>query len=110
MPNFFIDPQKIEALITSKTTAILGVDLWGWGCDVKTFEEIARRYNLKLLFDANHAFGCSDQGQMIGNFGNAEVFSFNVIRFCNSFEGGEIVTNDSELANRICLMKNVGFF
>ena len=104
-----IDTQKIEALITDKTTAIMGVHLWGRGCDVEALEEIARRYNLKLLFDAAHAFGCSYKGQMIGNFGDAEVFSFNATKFCNSFEGGAIVTNDSELAKKIRLMKNFGF-
>ncbi len=104
-----IDPQKIESLITENTTAIVGVHLWGRGCDVEALEEIARRHNLKLLFDAAHAFGCSYKGQMIGNFGNAEVFSFSATKFCNSFEGGAIVTNDSELAKKIRLMKNFGF-
>ncbi len=104
-----IEPQKIEALITEKTTGIMGVHLWGRGCDIEALEEISHRYNLKLLFDAAHAFGCSYQGQMIGNFGKAEVFSFSPTKFCNSFEGGAIVTNDSELANKIRLMKNFGF-
>ncbi len=87
----------------------MGVHLWGRGCDVKALEEIARRHNLKLLFDAAHAFGCSYKGQAIGNFGDAEVFSFSATKFCNSFEGGAIVTNNSELANKIRLMKNFGF-
>ncbi|NJM19811.1 MAG: aminotransferase class I/II-fold pyridoxal phosphate-dependent enzyme [Richelia sp. SL_2_1] len=104
-----IDPQKIEPLITENTTAIMGVHLWGRGCDVAALAQIAHRYKLKLLFDAAHAFGCSYQGQMIGNFGNAEVFSFHATKFCNSFEGGAIVTNDSELAKKIRLMKNFGF-
>ncbi len=104
-----IDPQKIEQLITDKTTGIMGVHLWGRGCNVEALEEIARRYNLKLLFDAAHALGCSYKGQMIGSFGNAEVFSFHATKFCNSFEGGAIVTNDSELANKIRKMKNFGF-
>ena len=104
-----IDPRKIESLITDKTTAIIGVHLWGRGCDVEALEDIARRYNLKLLFDAAHAFGCSHQQKMIGNFGDVEVFSFNATKFCNSFEGGAIVTNDSELAKKIRLMKNFGF-
>lgn len=104
-----IDPQKIESLITDKTTAIMGVHLWGRGCDIEALEEIARRHNLKLLFDAAHAFGCSYKGQTIGNFGDAEVFSFSATKFCNSFEGGAIVTNNSELANKIRLMKNFGF-
>ena len=104
-----IDPRKIESLITDKTTAIIGVHLWGRGCDVEALEDIARRYNLKLLFDAAHAFGCSHQQKMIGNFGDVEVFSFNATKFCNSFEGGAIVTNNSELAHKIRYMKNFGF-
>ena len=104
-----IDPRKIESLITDKTTAIIGVHLWGRGCDVEALEDIARRYNLKLLFDAAHAFGCSHQQKMIGNFGDVEVFSFNATKFCNSFEGGAIVTNNSEFADKIRYMKNFGF-
>jgi dTDP-4-amino-4,6-dideoxygalactose transaminase len=104
-----IDPQKIEALITEKTTGIMGVHLWGRGCDIEALEDIARRHNLKLLFDAAHAFGCSYKQQTIGNFGNAEVFSFSATKFCNSFEGGAIVTNDCKLANKIRRMKNFGF-
>lgn len=60
-------------------------------------------------FDAAHAFRCSLRGQMIGNFGNAKVFNFNATKFCNSFAGGAIVTNDSELAKKIRLMKNFDF-
>ncbi len=104
-----IDPRKIESLITDKTTAIIGVHLWGRGCDVEALEDIAKRYKLKLLFDAAHAFGCSHQQKMIGNFGDVEVFSFNATKFCNSFEGGAIVTNNSELADKIRYMKNFGF-
>ena len=104
-----IDPQKIEALITDKTTGIMGVHLWGRGCNVEALQGIADRYNLKLLFNAAHAFGCSYKGLMIGSFGNAEVFSFHATKFCNSFEGGAIVTNDSELAKKIRKMKNFGF-
>ncbi|MGD1914422.1 MAG: DegT/DnrJ/EryC1/StrS family aminotransferase [Rivularia sp. (in: cyanobacteria)] len=85
------------------------VHIWRGGCDIEALEEIARPYNLKLLFDTAHAFGCSYQGQIRGNFGNAEVFSFNATKFCNSFEGGAIVTNDLELAHKIRLMKNFGF-
>jgi dTDP-4-amino-4,6-dideoxygalactose transaminase len=71
--------------------------------------EIARRFNLKLLFDAAHAFACSYEGGMIGGFGNAEVFSFHATKFSNTFEGGAVVTNDDELAAKIRLMKNFGF-
>ncbi len=67
------------------------------------------RRNLRLLFDASHAFGCSHNGIMIGNFGEAEVFSFHATKFFNTFEGGAIVTNNDELAAKLRLMKNFGF-
>jgi dTDP-4-amino-4,6-dideoxygalactose transaminase len=71
--------------------------------------EIVARHRLKLLFDAAHAFGCSYRGQKIGNFGEAEVFSFHATKFLNTFEGGAVVTNNSELADKIRLMTNFGF-
>jgi dTDP-4-amino-4,6-dideoxygalactose transaminase len=104
-----LDPAQVERLITPRTTGIMGVHLWGRGCDVEALEDIARRRNLKLLFDAAHAFACTYNGRMIGNFGDAEVFSFHATKFLNSFEGGAVVTNDDELATKIRLMKNFGF-
>lgn len=104
-----IDPERIEELITPRTTGIVGVHLWGLPCAVEQLDEIARRRGLKLLFDAAHAFGCSHQGRMIGNFGDAEVFSFHATKFFNTFEGGAVTTNNDELAAQIRLMKNFGF-
>ena len=104
-----IDPSKVERMITPRTTGILGVHLWGRGCDVEALAAIAKRRGLRLLFDAAHAFGCTHKGRMIGSFGHAEVFSFHATKFLNSFEGGAVVTNDDELARRIRLMKNFGF-
>jgi dTDP-4-amino-4,6-dideoxygalactose transaminase len=104
-----IDPEKVERLITPRTTGIIGVHVWGRACKVEALTQIARRYNLKLMFDAAHAFGCSYQGRMIGNFGDCEVFSFHATKFVNTSEGGAIVTNDGELARRARLMKNFGF-
>ena len=104
-----IDAERIEELITPRTTGIIGVHLWGHACDVKQLAEIARRRKLTLLFDAAHAFGCSYDGEMIGNFGAAEVFSFHATKFLNSFEGGAVVTNDGELARKVRLMSNFGF-
>lgn len=104
-----IDPCRVERMITSRTTGILGVHLWGRPCDVEALATIAHRHHLKLLFDAAHAFGCSHKGRMVGNFGGAEVFSFHATKCLNTFEGGAVVTNDDELANRIRLMKNFGF-
>lgn len=104
-----IDPNKIVQSITPRTTGIIGVHLWGRPCDVETLSDIAHTYGLKLMFDAAHAFGCSHQGKMIGSFGEAEVFSFHATKFLNTFEGGAIVTNSDELAEKIRLMTNFGF-
>ncbi len=104
-----IDPSAVEKLITPRITGIMGVHLWGRGCDVEALTDIANRHDLKLIFDAAHAFGCSYQGKMIGGFGDVEVFSFHATKFCNSFEGGAIATNNSQLATKIRLMKNFGF-
>lgn len=104
-----IDPLKIESLITPRTTAILGVHLWGRPCNVEALSEIADKHNLKLFFDASHGFACSYKGQKLGNFGLAEVFSFHATKFFNTLEGGAVVTNDDELAAKIRLMKNFGF-
>lgn len=104
-----IDPQRVEELITPRTTGIIGVHLWGRACDIDALADIARRRNLTLLFDAAHAFACSYKGRMIGNFGEAEVFSFHATKFFNSLEGGAIATNNDDLAAKIRLMKNFGF-
>jgi dTDP-4-amino-4,6-dideoxygalactose transaminase len=104
-----IDAEQVEKLITPRTSAIVGVHVWGQPCNVEALAAIAHRHNLKLLFDAAHAFHCSYQGRMLGNFGDAEVFSFHATKFFNTFEGGAIVTNDDELAKKIRLMKSFGF-
>ena len=104
-----IDPAQVERMITPRTSGIVGVHVWGRPCAIDALTGIARSRNLKLLFDASHAFGCSWNGRMIGNFGNAEIFSFHATKFFNTFEGGAIVTNDDELGKKIRLMKNFGF-
>ena len=104
-----IDPRKIEQLITPRTTGILAVHLWGRPCEIDPLQTIAGQYNLKLLFDAAHAFGCSYHERKIGGFGHAEVFSFHATKFVNAGEGGAVVTNDDALAARVRLMKNFGF-
>lgn len=104
-----LDPQVIERLITPRTTGIIGVHLWGRPCDTQALGQIAASRGLKLLYDAAHAFGCSHQGQKIGAFGDAEVFSFHATKLFNTFEGGAITTNNDELAERIRLMLNFGF-
>ncbi len=104
-----MDPDKVEALITPRTSAILGVHTWGRACNPSQLREIADKHGLELYFDAAHAFGCKHDGKMIGNFGRCEVFSFHATKFFNTFEGGAIATNDDELAARMRLMINFGF-
>lgn len=104
-----LDPACVERLITPKTTGIIGVHLWGRPCPILALKEIAAARNLKLLYDASHAFGCTYQSRMIGSFGDAEVLSFHATKLFNTFEGGAITTNDDDLANRICNMRNFGF-
>ena len=104
-----LDPRSVERMITSRTTGIVGVHLWGRACEIDALTEIADRHGLKLLFDAAHAFACSYEGRMIGGFGDAEVFSFHATKFFNTFEGGAVTTNNDELAEKIRLMKNFGF-
>jgi dTDP-4-amino-4,6-dideoxygalactose transaminase len=107
--GYNIDPEKIESLITPRTTGIVGVHVWGRPCDTEAIQRIAERRNLTVLYDAAHAFGCSIKGRMVGNFGACEVFSFHATKFLNSFEGGAVVTNDDALAEKLRLMRNFGF-
>ena len=104
-----LDPKAVEKMITPRTSGILGVHIWGRPCDIEALSDVAQKHNLKLLFDAAHAFGCSYNGRMIGNFGSAEVFSFHATKFFNTFEGGAVVTNNDDLAKKMRLMKNFGF-
>lgn len=104
-----IDPAKIERLITPKTTGIIGVHVWGRGCETEAIEEIAHRRGLKVMYDASHGFACSKGGRMLGTFGECEVFSFHATKFLNCFEGGAVVTNNNELAEKMRLMRNFGF-
>ena len=104
-----LDPYRVEAMITPRTTGILGVHVWGRPCEVDRLGEIAARHGLRLIFDAAHAFGNSHEGRMVGNFGDAEVFSFHATKFFNTFEGGAVATNDDDLARSVRLMKNFGF-
>jgi dTDP-4-amino-4,6-dideoxygalactose transaminase len=107
--TYTLDPRRVEEAIGPRTSAILGVHLWGAPCDVEALTSIARRHGLRLFFDAAHAFDCAHQERMIGGFGDAEVFSFHATKFFNSFEGGAITTNDDALAQRARVMRNFGF-
>jgi dTDP-4-amino-4,6-dideoxygalactose transaminase len=104
-----IDPDSVRRLITPRTSGVIGVHLWGRPAPVTALEEICAAHELKLLFDAAHAFGCSLNGHMIGRFGACEVFSFHATKFLNSLEGGAVATNDDALAHSLQLMRNFGF-
>ena len=104
-----LDPAAVERMISPRTTGILGVHLWGRPCNVDALAAIARRHGLKLLFDAAHAFGSTCAGRKVGSFGEAEVFSFHATKFINALEGGAVVTNNDELAEKMRLMRNFGF-
>ena len=104
-----LDPDKVEALISERTTGIIGVHLWGRPCAPEALSRIAKRYGLALLFDAAHAFECSHKGRMIGTFGDAEILSFHATKFFNTAEGGAIVTQNDELAEKTKHMRDFGF-
>ena len=96
-----LDPQRVEALINERTSAILGVHLWGRACEVEALQSLADRHSIKLFFDASHAFACSHDGKMIGNCGQLEVFSLHATKICNTLEGGFVATNNDALADRL---------
>jgi dTDP-4-amino-4,6-dideoxygalactose transaminase len=104
-----IDPQRVKDLITPRTSAILAVNLWGRPCDIEALSDLARRHQIKLLFDSSHALLCSHRGELVGGFGDAEIFSFHATKVCNSLEGGAITTNDDGLADKIDRMRTFGF-
>ena len=103
-----VSPADIEKRITENTSAILAVHLYGNPCDVTALEAIARRHNLKLVFDAAHAFGGEYRGIPIGSFGDAEVFSLSPTKLLVAGEGGLVTTNDAELAAAVRAMRNYG--
>lgn len=104
-----IDPSKIESAITSATTAILPVHCYGRPCDVEAIERIADNYNLKVIYDAAHAFGVRDQGGTVLRYGDLSVLSFHATKVFNTFEGGAIICPDLKTKQRIDNLKNFGF-
>jgi dTDP-4-amino-4,6-dideoxygalactose transaminase len=104
-----IDSAAVRRMITPKTSGIIGVHLWGRPAPNAELQSIADEHGLKLMYDAAHAFGCSLNGAMIGNFGECEVLSFHATKFFNTFEGGAVVTNNDALAEKMRLMRNFGF-
>lgn len=106
--TFTLDPKAVEKLITAKTSAILAVHPFGVVSDVQKLEALAKKYKLKLIFDAAHAFGSEVNGIKVGNFGDAEVFSCSPIKLLTAGEGGLVVTNNPDLAQFCRLGRNYG--
>ena len=104
-----IDPDKIEAAITPKTTAIMPVHVYGKPCDTKRIQEIADKYGLKVIYDAAHAFGVEVHGESILNAGDLSTLSFHATKVFNTVEGGAMVMHDAETKKRIDYLKNFGF-
>ncbi len=107
--TFNLDANKIEAAITSKTTAIMPVHVYGNPCAVDKIQEIADTYGLKVIYDACHAFGVTQNGGSILNFGDLSVLSFHATKVFNTFEGGAIICKDEATKKRIDYLKNFGF-
>lgn len=104
-----LDPDKIEAAITPKTTAIMPVHVYGTPCDTKRIKEIADKYGLKVIYDAAHAFGVRKNGESILNAGDMSTLSFHATKVYNTIEGGALVMHDAETKKRIDYLKNFGF-
>jgi len=104
-----IDPAKIESAISSRTSAILAVHCYGHPCDVKAIESIADRYNLRVIYDAAHAFGVHNAEGSILRHGDMSVLSFHATKVYNTFEGGAIICPDARTKTHIDRLKNFGF-
>ena len=103
-----IDENKIEELITPKTVAIVPVHVYGNLCNVDVIQEIADKYNLKVIYDAAHAFGVKRDGIGIGNYGDASIYSFHATKVFNTIEGGAVVCKDEKMYSRMYDLKNFG--
>lgn len=104
-----IDPDKIEAAITPKTTAIMPVHVYGKPCDTERIKDIADKYGLKVIYDAAHAFGVEVNGESVLNAGDMSTLSFHATKVYNTLEGGALVMHDEQTKKRIDYLKNFGF-
>lgn len=105
-----IDPAKIEAAITENTSAILATHVYGNPCDVVAIEEIAKKYNLKVIYDGAHAFGVKVNGKSIFEYGDISTCSLHATKLYHSIEGGLIVTKDGDLLKKLAYIRNFGIF
>lgn len=108
MSDLTIDTKKIEEKINEKTSAIMPVHIYGNICDIDSLEKIAKSYDIKIIYDAAHAFGITVNGKGIGNFGDASIFSFHATKVFNTIEGGAITFKDKNLKEKADALKNFG--
>lgn len=106
--SYTLDASKLEALITPETTAIVPVHVYGNICDTEAIERIAKEHNLKVIYDAAHAFGESVNGASVANFGDASMFSFHATKVFNTVEGGAVTCRNAELKAKLDYIKNFG--
>jgi len=106
--NYTIDSSRIESLITEKTVAILPVHVYGFPCDVNGISQIAKKHDLKVLYDAAHALGVEFKGKDIANYGDITMFSFHATKLFHTIEGGALVYSDNNMRQDIELFKNFG--
>lgn len=106
--DYTIDENKIEDLVTERTVAIVPVHIFGNICNVEKIEKIACKYNLKVIYDAAHAFGETYKGIGVGNFGNASIFSFHATKVFNTIEGGAVCAPDAAMYEKLYNLKNFG--
>ncbi|GGG53458.1 DegT/DnrJ/EryC1/StrS family aminotransferase [Hymenobacter glacieicola] len=106
--SFCIDATKIEAAITPRTSAILATHVYGYPCDVLAIEDIARRHNLKVIYDGAHAFGVTVHGRSLLTYGDITTCSFHATKLFHTSEGGAIITTSEELAKKVWLYKSFG--
>lgn len=106
--DYTIDEEKIEQLITDKTVAIMPVHVYGYPCNVEKIDEIAKKYNLKVIYDAAHAFGVEYKNNSILNYGDISMLSFHATKLFHSIEGGMLSYNDENLISKLNFIKNFG--
>lgn len=106
--DYTIDPDKIESLITERTSAIVPVHVYGNICDYKRIDEIAKKHGLKVIYDAAHAFGVKDEGLSAAMMGDASMFSFHATKVFNTIEGGMVSYRDPALSEKLDCLKNFG--
>jgi dTDP-4-amino-4,6-dideoxygalactose transaminase len=107
--KFSIDPQKIKLAITSKTSAILPVHVYGFPCRHAEINSLAKKYRLKVIYDSAHTFGVRDRGISLCNYGDLSILSFHATKVFNTFEGGAIISHSQKMKEKIDFYKNFGF-